>query len=65
VVGIAKYTSRYGFSRDDTSPERRCGRFSTMHEVVHLEDGRTITISREPIPGGGWVTTYQDVIKRR
>jgi hypothetical protein len=36
-----------------------------MHEVVHLEDGRTIAISREPIPGGGCVTTYQDVIKRR
>lgn len=34
------------------------------HEVLHLNDGRAIAITREPIPGGGWVTTHQDITGR-
>jgi diguanylate cyclase (GGDEF)-like protein/PAS domain S-box-containing protein len=37
----------------------------TTHEIIDLADGRTIAISREPIPGGGWVTTHQDITERR
>ena len=37
----------------------------TTHEVINLNDGRAIAISREPIPGGGWVTTHQDITERR
>ena len=35
------------------------------HEVLNLSDGRAIAISREPIPGGGWVTTHQDITERQ
>src|SRR5665647_852985 len=35
------------------------------HEVLNLNDGRAISIFREPIPGGGWVTTHQDISERR
>ena len=35
------------------------------HEVLNLKDGRAIAISREPIPGGGWVTTHQDITERQ
>lgn len=35
------------------------------HEVLNLNDGRAISIFREPIPGGGWVTTHQDITERR
>ena len=31
----------------------------------HLPDGRAIAISHEPLPGGGWVRTYEDVSERR
>jgi diguanylate cyclase (GGDEF)-like protein len=30
-----------------------------------LADGRVIAISHEPIPGGHWVVTYQDITERR
>ena len=35
------------------------------HEILHLDDGRAISIFREPIPGGGWVTTHQDITERQ
>lgn len=30
-----------------------------------LADGRTIAVSQQPIPGGGWVATYEDTSERR
>ena len=30
-----------------------------------LEDGRTISIVRQTMPGGGWVATHEDVTERR
>jgi diguanylate cyclase (GGDEF)-like protein len=30
-----------------------------------LADGRVIAISHEPIPGGDWVVTYEDITERR
>jgi diguanylate cyclase (GGDEF)-like protein/PAS domain S-box-containing protein len=35
------------------------------HEVLNLNDGRAISIFREPIPAGGWVTTHQDITERQ
>jgi diguanylate cyclase (GGDEF)-like protein len=34
-------------------------------QFVELDDGRTISIMREPMPGGGWVATHEDVTERR
>lgn len=34
-------------------------------QFVELPDGRTISIAREPMPGGGWVATHEDVTERR
>ncbi len=34
-------------------------------QFVELDDGRTISIVREPMPGGGWVATHEDVTERR
>jgi diguanylate cyclase (GGDEF)-like protein len=33
--------------------------------VVELRDGRTISITNRPMPGGGWVATHEDVTERR
>lgn len=30
-----------------------------------LEDGRTIALSHEPMKGGGWVTTHEDITERK
>lgn len=33
--------------------------------VQNLDDGRTLAISHQPMPDGGWVATYQDITERR
>jgi diguanylate cyclase (GGDEF)-like protein len=35
---------------------------NTIHE---LSDGRSIAIARRPTPGGGWVTTHEDITEHR
>jgi diguanylate cyclase (GGDEF)-like protein len=34
-------------------------------QFAELDDGRTIAIVRQPMPGGGWVATHEDVTERR
>jgi diguanylate cyclase (GGDEF)-like protein len=31
----------------------------------HLPDGRIVELTHDPIPGGGWVATHEDVTERR
>ena len=33
--------------------------------AIDLPDGRAIQVARQPIPGAGWVATYEDVTERR
>lgn len=33
--------------------------------VRELTDGRVIALTRRPMPGGGWVTTHEDITERR
>ena len=35
-----------------------------LDQVYRLSDGRDICVSRQPMRGGGWVTTHQDVSER-
>ena len=32
---------------------------------VEMDDGRTIAVVNQPMPGGGWVSTHEDVTERR
>ncbi len=34
-------------------------------QFVELPDGRTVAIARQPMQGGGWVATHEDVTERR
>ena len=34
-------------------------------QIQELNDGRSIVISRQPMAGGGWVTTHEDITERR
>ena len=37
-----------------------------MHSTYrHLTDGRTVLVTRQPMSGGGWVATFDDVTERR
>jgi diguanylate cyclase (GGDEF)-like protein len=33
--------------------------------IQELTDGRAILVSNQPMPGGGWVTTHEDISERR
>jgi len=35
------------------------------HDVLELSDGRIFEISHQPMAGGGWVSTHEDVTERR
>jgi diguanylate cyclase (GGDEF)-like protein len=41
----------------------KAGRPTTR--FIELNDGRTIAIVNQPMPGGGWVSTHEDVTERR
>ena len=34
-------------------------------DIVEQEDGRAIEILYDPLPGGGWVATHEDITARR
>jgi diguanylate cyclase (GGDEF)-like protein/PAS domain S-box-containing protein len=58
-----------GIYARDAADDYHCNLLASVtrptHEVLNLNDGRAISIFREPIPGGGWVTTHQDITERR
>jgi len=39
----------------------RIARRKPVVNVVQLDDGRTISISEQPLPDGSWVTTHEDI----
>jgi diguanylate cyclase (GGDEF)-like protein len=54
------------------NPEHYIGSLRTMisagmpsTEFVELDDGRTFAVVSQPMPGGGWVATHEDVTERR
>jgi diguanylate cyclase (GGDEF)-like protein len=36
-----------------------------LNRLVELPNGRTIAVLDSPIPGGGWVSTHEDITERR
>lgn len=47
-------STRASLATSDTAPVHR-----------ELANGRTIAVSHRPMPGGGWVATFEDVTERR
>lgn len=46
--------------------EERLAPFFKPQDALHeLTDGRVIAVTRRPMPGGGWVTTHEDITERR
>jgi diguanylate cyclase (GGDEF)-like protein len=48
---------------DDLRELLKVGQATT--QFVEMNDGRTISIARQAMPGGGWVATHEDVTERR
>lgn len=43
----------------------RIGNSKSGLHLAEFNDGRTISILHQPLPGGGWVSTHEDVTERR
>ena len=45
--------------------KERLAKFDEASVVVHhLSDGRAISVRRQPMRGGGWVSTHEDITER-
>jgi methyl-accepting chemotaxis protein len=70
LASLLEYRIANGtFSRDPADYRRALlaslGKGQTTHAEVKSADDRTIFVSNEPMPGGGWVATHEDVTDRR
>jgi diguanylate cyclase (GGDEF)-like protein len=70
LVEILEYRVRAGTSYGD--PETFIAdRLASVNagirrsDIIEQNDGRTIEILFDPLPGGGWVTTHEDITERR
>jgi diguanylate cyclase (GGDEF)-like protein len=54
-----------GQSAEDYLHERTGPVTNASAQIQELNDGRSIVISRQPMTGGGWVTTHEDITERR
>ena len=53
-------------ARDYVAWRRRVAQTTERFDSeVELRDGRTIAIAHQPVAGGGWVSTHEDVTERR
>jgi len=54
-----------GPSAVDYLHERTAPVSAASIRIQELSDGRSVIIARQPMPGGGWVTTHEDITERR
>jgi len=41
------------------------GKNAPLSKVIELRDGRSVVIKHQPMPGGGWVATHEDVTEQQ
>lgn len=69
LAQILKYRTEIGnlYPQPDDSliDAALIGKNGSQHSVRELPDGRVISIARQTMPDGGWVTVHEDVTERR
>jgi diguanylate cyclase (GGDEF)-like protein/PAS domain S-box-containing protein len=55
----------YARMTDNDVRERLTPTTTPWTRVEELSDGRSIVVSGQPMPSGGWVTTHEDITERR
>jgi diguanylate cyclase (GGDEF)-like protein len=63
---------RYAYDRFDGTREefvehwhRRVNLRESSEAVIELRDGRSVALRVQPMPGGGWISTHEDITDRR
>jgi len=67
IIDLRVASGAFGFDPDTYYQSVRDSmvRGIPTRSVVHLEGGRTLSIVGEPLAGGGWVATHQDITEDR
>jgi diguanylate cyclase (GGDEF)-like protein/PAS domain S-box-containing protein len=65
---VIKQCFANGFNPEEDPEEFLCERLAQTHltskKTYKFSDGRSVTISRKPMPGGGWLATHEDITER-
>ena len=62
---IIAYRFAHGTYGGSPAPEYTRRRQTQPSEIQHAPNGRSYLIQRQPMPGGGFVTTHEDVTERQ
>lgn len=54
-----------GATPDEYRRRRHLPTSTARSEIIHLNDGRAIALTRRPMPGGGWVAMHEDITERQ
>ena len=65
VIDVRVRKGIYATMTDDDVRERLRPTMTAWTRVEELRDGRSIVVSRQPMPSGGWVTTHEGITERR
>jgi diguanylate cyclase (GGDEF)-like protein len=60
--GIIPKVNAEEYFRDRTA---KAAAGTTSDTILELSDGRVLSVVIRPMPGGGWVTTHEDITERR
>ena len=62
---IISYRFAHGTYGGSPAPEYTRRRQTQPSEIQHAPNGRSYLIQRQPMPGGGFVTTHEDITERQ
>src|SRR5262249_49073478 len=65
VSGILKGGARGGVANEVISTLGALPSDAASSRIDELSDGRLVCVTRQPMPGGGWVATHLDVTEQR
>ncbi len=70
LTELVEYRESLGQMKDDTgeyisSLREQLGQGKSIYSTMHISDGRVIAVASQPIAGGGWVATHEDITERK
>jgi diguanylate cyclase (GGDEF)-like protein len=65
IIDVRVKNGVYARMTDNDVRDRLAPTMTPVTRVEELSDGRSIVVSRQPMPSGGWVTTHEDITERR
>jgi diguanylate cyclase (GGDEF)-like protein/PAS domain S-box-containing protein len=65
ILDVRVRNGVYARMTDNDVRDRLTPTTTSWTRIEELSDGRSIVVSGQPMPSGGWVTTHEDITERR